>query len=144
MAGHSKWANIKHRKAAVDAKRGKVFTKLIRELTVAAKHGGGDLDSNPRLRTAINADWDQVFKACAKYQVALEVNSYHQRLDLRDVLIRQALQYGCKFAINTDAHALEHFANIKYGIATARRGWATQNDVINTWPLDRLIKWFKK
>ena len=55
MAGHSKWANIKHRKAAVDAKRGKVFTKLIRELTVAAKEGGGDPDSNPRLRTAINA-----------------------------------------------------------------------------------------
>ncbi len=55
MAGHSKWANIKHRKAAVDAKRGKIFTKLIRELTVAAKHGGGDIDSNPRLRTAINA-----------------------------------------------------------------------------------------
>ena len=55
MAGHSKWANIKHRKAAVDAKRGKMFTKLIRELTVAAKDGGGDPDSNPRLRTAINA-----------------------------------------------------------------------------------------
>ncbi len=53
MAGHSKWANIKHRKAAVDAKRGKVFTKLIRELTVAAKEGGGDPESNPRLRTAI-------------------------------------------------------------------------------------------
>ncbi len=55
MAGHSKWANIKHRKAAVDAKRGKVFTKLIRELTVAAKRGGGDPESNPRLRTAISA-----------------------------------------------------------------------------------------
>lgn len=55
MAGHSKWANIKHRKAAVDAKRGKVFTKLIRELTVAAKHGGGDPEANPRLRTAISA-----------------------------------------------------------------------------------------
>ncbi len=54
MSGHSKWANIKHKKAAVDAKRGKVFTKLIRELTVAAKHGGGDIDSNPRLRTAIS------------------------------------------------------------------------------------------
>lgn len=53
MAGHSKWANIKHRKAAVDAKRGKVFTKLIRELTVAAKEGGGDPEMNPRLRTAI-------------------------------------------------------------------------------------------
>jgi YebC/PmpR family DNA-binding regulatory protein len=53
MAGHSKWANIKHRKAAVDAKRGKMFTKLIRELTVSAKHGGGDPEANPRLRTAI-------------------------------------------------------------------------------------------
>jgi len=53
MAGHSKWANIKHRKAAVDAKRGKMFTKLIRELTVAAKEGGPEADSNPRLRTAI-------------------------------------------------------------------------------------------
>ncbi len=53
MAGHSKWANIKHRKASVDAKRGKVFTKLIRELTVAAKEGGPDADSNPRLRAAI-------------------------------------------------------------------------------------------
>lgn len=54
MSGHSKWANIKHKKAAVDAKRGKVFTKLIRELTVAAKHGGGDIESNPRLRTAVS------------------------------------------------------------------------------------------
>jgi len=54
MAGHSKWANIKHRKAAVDAKRGKMFTKLIRELTVASKEGGPDADSNPRLRAAIN------------------------------------------------------------------------------------------
>lgn len=53
MAGHSKWANIKHRKAAVDAKRGKVFTKVIRELTVAARQGGTDADSNPRLRAAI-------------------------------------------------------------------------------------------
>lgn len=53
MAGHSKWANIKHRKGAQDAKRGKVFTKLIREITVAAKTGGDDLDSNPRLRTAV-------------------------------------------------------------------------------------------
>lgn len=55
MAGHSKWANIKHRKAAVDAKRGKVFTKIIRELTVAAREGGGDPESNPRLRTAVAA-----------------------------------------------------------------------------------------
>ncbi len=54
MAGHSKWANIQHRKKAQDAKRGKLFTKLIREITVAARMGGPDPDSNPRLRTAID------------------------------------------------------------------------------------------
>ena len=54
MAGHSKFANIKHRKAAQDAKRGKVFTKLIRELVVAAKEGGGNPDDNPRLRAAVD------------------------------------------------------------------------------------------
>ncbi len=51
MAGHSKWANIKHRKAAQDKKRGKIWTKLIREVTVAAREGGGDPDANPRLRS---------------------------------------------------------------------------------------------
>ena len=54
MAGHSKWANIKHRKAAADAKSGKVFTRLIKEITVAAKLGGGDPDINPRLRLAMD------------------------------------------------------------------------------------------
>ena len=54
MAGHSKWANIRHRKGAQDAKRGKLFTKLIREITVAARSGGGDASSNPRLRAAID------------------------------------------------------------------------------------------
>ncbi len=55
MAGHSKWANIKHRKGAQDARRGKVFTKLIKEITVAARMGGGDPNSNPRLRRALDA-----------------------------------------------------------------------------------------
>ncbi|HIA55898.1 MAG TPA: YebC/PmpR family DNA-binding transcriptional regulator [Candidatus Lambdaproteobacteria bacterium] len=53
MSGHSKWSTIKHRKAAQDAKRGKVFTKLIKELTIAARMGGSELDANPRLRTAV-------------------------------------------------------------------------------------------
>jgi YebC/PmpR family DNA-binding regulatory protein len=54
MAGHSKWANIKHRKGAQDAKRGKIFTKLIKEITVAAKIGGGDVGTNARLRAALD------------------------------------------------------------------------------------------
>ncbi len=59
MAGHSKWANIKHKKAAQDAKRGKIFTRLIKEITVAARMGGGDPDSNPRLRLAMDKAFDQ-------------------------------------------------------------------------------------
>ena len=55
MSGHSKWSTIKHKKAATDAKRGKIFTRLIREIQVAAREGGADLDSNPRLRTAVAA-----------------------------------------------------------------------------------------
>src|SRR5437899_5356242 len=55
MSGHSKWATIKHKKAATDAKRGRVFTKLIREITIAARVGGGDARANPRLRTAVAA-----------------------------------------------------------------------------------------
>ncbi len=55
MSGHSKWSTIKHKKAATDSKRGKIFTKLIKEITIAARMGGGDPEANPRLRTAINA-----------------------------------------------------------------------------------------
>ncbi len=59
MAGHSKWANIKHKKAATDAKRGKIFTRLIKEITVAARLGGGDASANPRLRLAMDKAMDQ-------------------------------------------------------------------------------------
>ena len=58
MAGHSKWANIKHKKAATDAKRGKIFTRLIKEITVSARIGGGDVNSNPRLRLAVDKAYD--------------------------------------------------------------------------------------
>jgi YebC/PmpR family DNA-binding regulatory protein len=59
MAGHSKWANIKHKKAAADAKRGKIFTRLIKEITVASRLGGGDPSANPRLRLAVDKAMDQ-------------------------------------------------------------------------------------
>ena len=59
MAGHSKWANIKHKKAATDAKRGKIFTRLIKEITVAARLAGGDMSINPRLRLAVDKAFEQ-------------------------------------------------------------------------------------
>jgi YebC/PmpR family DNA-binding regulatory protein len=86
MAGHSKWANIKHRKGAVDAKRGKIFTKLIKEITVAARMGGGDPAANPRLRSAIaaakavNMPKDNVERGIKKGTGELEGVSYEEIL----------------------------------------------------------------
>ena len=86
MAGHSKWANIKHRKGAQDAKRGKIFTKIIKELTVASRIGGGDPDINPRLRTAVdkakqaNMPKDNVDRAIKKGTGDLDGVSYDEGL----------------------------------------------------------------
>ncbi len=84
MSGHSKWHSIKHKKGAVDAKRGKVFTRLIKEITVAARLGGGDADGNPRLRTAIaaakaeNMPKDNIERAIKKGTGELEGTSYEE------------------------------------------------------------------
>lgn len=84
MAGHSKWANIQHRKGAQDKKRGKLFTKLIREITVAAKMGGGDLASNPRLRLAVDKakgqsmPKDNIDRAIKRGSGALGDAEYHE------------------------------------------------------------------
>jgi len=84
MSGHSKWHSIKHKKAAVDAKRGKIFTKIIRELAVAARIGGGDPETNPRLRKAIsdaravNMPSDNIKRAILKGTGQLEGSSYEE------------------------------------------------------------------
>lgn len=86
MSGHSKWSSIKHKKAATDAKRGKVFTKLIKEITIAARLGGGDVDANPRLRTAIlaakneNMPKDNIERAIKKGTGELEGVSYEESI----------------------------------------------------------------
>ena len=84
MSGHSKWSTIKHKKGAADAKRGKVFTKLIKEITVAARLGGGDPEANPRLRTAVasakaeNMPKDNIDRAIKKGTGELEGTSYEE------------------------------------------------------------------
>ena len=86
MSGHSKWSSIKHKKAATDAKRGKIFTKLIKEITVAARMGGGDIDANPRLRTAVqaakseNMPKDNIERAIKKGTGELEGVSYEESI----------------------------------------------------------------
>ncbi|MFD5798941.1 DNA polymerase/3'-5' exonuclease PolX [Streptomyces diastatochromogenes] len=95
-------------------------------------------------RPGVDADWDEVFATCARTGTALEVNAQPDRLDLRDEDILRAREHGVKFAVNTDAHSVLHLDQLRYGVATAQRGWLTKEDVINTWPLTRLRKFLRK
>lgn len=95
-------------------------------------------------RPAIDVDLDAVFAACARTGTALEINSHPDRLDLRDEDILRARRHGVKFAVDSDAHAVVHLANLRYGVGTAQRGWLTKDDVINAWPLTRLRRFLAK
>ena len=73
----------------------------------------------------------------------MELNAYPERLDLNDIHCRKAKEKGVKLAISTDAHKESHLDWIFFGVATARRGWLEPKDVINTFPLEKLLKYFK-
>jgi DNA polymerase (family X) len=89
-------------------------------------------------RAPIEADMDEIFAAAARTGTALEINSFPDRLDLDDELVTRARRAGVKFAISTDAHAVPHLDYLKFGVATAQRGWAGSAEVINTYPLAKL------
>lgn len=91
-------------------------------------------------REAYQLDFEKIFKAAKDTATALEVNSFPDRLDLKDEHLRWAKEYGIKFAINTDAHSPKNLTFMKYGIATAQRGWIAPSEVINTFQLDELEK----
>jgi DNA polymerase (family 10) len=93
-------------------------------------------------RESYEADWPEIFTACAKTRTLLEINAYPDRLDLTDVLVREAKKYGAKFIINTDAHELKHMDNMRFGVAVARRGWAEKEDIVNTYPWEKFKKFF--
>ena len=94
-------------------------------------------------RDAYRFDMDAVLTAAAKNKVAMELNSYPDRLDLNDVHLRQAKQRGVKIVINTDSHHTSHLDKIRYGILQARRAWLTKDDVLNALPLARFAKAMK-
>jgi len=95
-------------------------------------------------RPAVDADWQAVFEAAARTGTALEINCSPDRLDLSDEHIVAARRAGVKFAVDTDAHAVTHLDNLRYGIGTAQRGWLTADDVVNAWPLRRLRGFLRK
>jgi DNA polymerase (family 10) len=95
-------------------------------------------------RPPVDVDFGELFRACARTGTALEVNASPQRLDLPSDHIRAARDAGVVFAIDSDAHSVADQGNLPYGVGTAQRGWLTPDDVINTWPLDRLRAFLRK
>jgi DNA polymerase (family X) len=94
-------------------------------------------------RDSYHFDMTKVLAAAAKHKVAMELNSYPDRLDLNDVHLRQAKQQGVKIVINTDSHHTSHMEKIRYGILQARRAWLTKDDVLNTLPAPKFAKAMK-
>jgi len=90
-------------------------------------------------RDPFDYDMEKILEAAAKHSVAIECNAAPERLDLRDVNLRKAKQHGVKIVISTDAHTTHALQAMKYGVATARRGWIEKKDVINTLPLDEFL-----
>jgi DNA polymerase (family 10) len=88
-------------------------------------------------------DVERIIDAAAATKTALEINANPERLDLNDVYARRAREKGVLISINTDAHHPRNFDLLRYGISTARRAWLEAEDVINTWPLERLLAWLK-
>ncbi|MGD0468037.1 MAG: DNA polymerase/3'-5' exonuclease PolX [Terriglobales bacterium] len=94
-------------------------------------------------RDAYQFDLDAVLRAAAEHKVAMELNSYPDRLDLNDVHLRLAKQHGVKIVINTDSHHTSHMEKLRYGVIQARRAWLTKDDVLNTLPPQKFAKAMK-
>lgn len=95
-------------------------------------------------RPPIDIDMDAVIAAAKKHGAVLEVDSYPDRTDIKDEYIRKCVEAGVKISIDSDAHASQHFAFLEYGIAQARRGWATKADVVNARPAEKMLRCLKK
>lgn len=94
-------------------------------------------------REGLNPDIARLVEAAVEHDTALEVNANSLRLDLRDVHVRAAVEAGALIAVNTDAHRIEHFDELRYGIMTARRGWLPPDRCVNAWTAKKLMKWIR-
>jgi len=101
--------------------------------------------SNRRMpeRGECQFDFDKILRAAKKYNVVLEINCQPVRMDLKDINIKRAKEAGVKMAINTDSHHKDQLKLMEFGISQARRGWAEKKDIINSQPLEKLLKFFK-
>lgn len=95
-------------------------------------------------REGVDADWPAVFEVAKNHDIAMEINSYPDRLDLPDTLVYDAVRMGVKFSIDTDAHAAEHMLLMPYGVSVARRGWGTKRDIVNCLDYNKFKAWLMK
>ena len=94
-------------------------------------------------RKAYELDIDEIIKVAKKTGTLLEINAYPDRLDLKDEYVRKCVEAGVKMAIDSDAHSVLHIKYLEYGIAQARRGWAEKKDIVNAWPLEKMLSYLK-
>ena len=124
-----------------DAMTSRVINGLSDSKVFGLSHPTGRLIDK---REGYEADWDKIFDFCAQNQKVLEINASVDRLDLTEILVRQAKTKGCLFMINTDTHDLQSLDLLHYGIDVARRGGLEAKDIINTWSLPKLLKFFER
>jgi DNA polymerase (family 10) len=126
-------------------KKDEMTERIIR----AMKNPNVDIISHPtgrliQRRDEYEIDFDKILRVAKETGTILEINSYPERLDLNDVNVKRAKEMGVKMVINTDAHHVDQMRFIEFGIAQARRGWAEKEDIINCWPLEKMLKFLKK
>ncbi len=123
--------------------------EMTERMIKAMRNPNVDVVSHPtgrilKKRDEYRIDFDAILKVAKETGTILEINSYPERLDLNDQNIRRAKEAGVKMVINTDSHQRDQLRFMELGITQARRGWAQKEDIINCWPLEKLIKYFKK
>ena len=123
--------------------------EMTERIIRAMKNPNVDIISHPtgrliQKRDEYEIDFDKILRVAKETGTILEINSYPERLDLNDVNIKKTKEMGVKMVINTDAHHVDQMRFIELGIAQARRGWAEKEDIINCWPLEKMLKFLKK
>jgi DNA polymerase (family 10) len=129
----------------MDQDRDRITNRLLRAIEHPRVHIIGH-PTGRRIgrREPYGFDFDEICQAATRHRVVLEINARPDRLDLPDEYVRRAKDYGVRFAVSTGARSPGDLTHMRFGVATAQRGWATAEDVINTWPLERLKRFLTK
>jgi len=122
--------------------------EMTKRIIKAMKNPNVDIISHPtgrilQQRDEYEMDFEKILEVAKETGTILEINAYPDRLDLNDINIKRAKEAGVRMVINTDSHHVDHLRFMELGIAQARRGWAEKKDIINSWPLEKLLKFLK-